>query len=48
VILLLTVGRDFLDQTIRIAVVVDGLEALLFAAYLLMTTHAQRPQPSSV
>src|SRR6266513_938436 len=39
VILLLTVGHDYLGQTIRIAVVVDGLEALLFAAYLLTTRH---------
>lgn len=45
VILLLTVGHDYLDQTIRIAVVVDGLEALLFAAYLLTTRHAARPEP---
>jgi len=43
VLLLLTVGHDYLDQTIRIAVVVDGLEALLFTAYLLTTRHAARP-----
>ena len=43
VILLLTVGHDYLDQTIRIAVVVDGLEALLFTVYLLTTRHAPRP-----
>ena len=48
VLMLLTVGRDYLDQTIRIAVVVDGLETLLFSAYLLTTRHAERPQPSSV
>ena len=48
VILLLTVGRDYLDQMIRIAVVVDGLEALLFTAYLLTTRHAPRPEPARV
>ena len=48
VILLLTVGHDYLHQTIRIAVVVDGLEALLFAAYLLTTRHAARLEPSRV
>ena len=48
VILLLTVGHDYLHQTIRIAVVVDGLEALLFTTYLLTTRHAARPEPSRV
>ena len=35
--LLLTVGSSYLTQPIRIALVVDSLEVLLFAAYLVMT-----------
>jgi hypothetical protein len=43
VTLLVTVGRDYLDQSIRTAVVIDGLEVLIFAAYLATTRHVQRP-----
>jgi len=46
VLLLLTVGSDYLGQPIRMAVVIDGLEVLLFVAYLLATGHevpARRP-----
>jgi hypothetical protein len=48
VTLLVTVGRDYLDQPIRAAVVIDGLEVLLFAAYLGTTRHAPRPWPANV
>ena len=42
VLLLLTVGSVYLSQRIRSAVIVDSLEVLLFAAYLLTTRHAPR------
>lgn len=42
VILLLTIGSAYLGQRIRFAVVVDGLEVLLFVAYLLATRHPMR------
>jgi hypothetical protein len=48
VLLLLTVGSVYLSQRIRFAVVVDGLEVLLFTAYLLTTRHAPRPEPTNV
>ena len=48
VLLLLTVGSAYLSQRIRFAVVVDGLEVVLFTAYLLTTRHAVRPQPTNV
>jgi len=48
VLLLLTVGRDFIGQRIGIALWVDSLEALLFLTYLLSTRHAPRPQPTAV
>jgi hypothetical protein len=48
VVLLLTVGSVYLSQRIRFAVVVDGLEVLLFTAYLLTTRHAPRPEPTNV
>ena len=37
VALLLTVGSDYLNQPIRVAVIVDSLEVLLFAAYVFVT-----------
>ncbi len=42
VILLLTVGHDYLAQRIGLALWVDGLQALLFVAYLLSTRHMAR------
>jgi hypothetical protein len=48
VTLLLTVGRDYVGQRIGIALVVDSLEVLLFATYLLSTRHVARPQPTAV
>src|SRR6266487_1825345 len=42
VILLLTVGHDYLGQRIGLALWVDGLQALLFVAYLLSTRHVVR------
>src|SRR5205814_1173476 len=45
VILLLTAGHDFLGQRIGLALWVDGLQALLFVAYLLSTRHLA-PQPT--
>jgi hypothetical protein len=48
VLLLITVGSVYLTQRIRFAVVVDGLEVVLFTAYLLTTRHAVRPQPTNV
>ncbi len=48
VLLLLTVGHDFLGQRIGLALVVDSLEVLLFLTYLLSTRHAPRPQPPVV
>jgi len=44
VVLLLTVGHDYIGQRIGIALWVDSAEALLFFAYLLSTRHAPRPQ----
>ena len=46
VILLLTVGHDYLGQRIGFALWVDGLQALLFITYLLSTRHMARPQPT--
>jgi hypothetical protein len=48
VVLMLTVGGDYLGQRIRFAVIVDSLEVLLFATYLLTTRHVARPQPTNV
>jgi hypothetical protein len=48
VLLLLTVGHDYIGQRIGIALWVDSLEALLFVTYLLTTKHAARPQPTVV
>ena len=48
VLLLLTVGHEYIGQQIGIALWVDGLEALLFLIYLLSTRHALRPQPMGV
>jgi hypothetical protein len=45
VILLLTVGHDYLGQRIGVALWVDGLEALLFVTYLLGTRHLARTVP---
>jgi len=42
VILMVTVGSDYLAQRIRYAVVVDSLEVLLFVAYLVATRHPMR------
>lgn len=42
VILLLTVGHDYLGQRIGLALWVDGLQVLLFVAYLLSTRHVAR------
>lgn len=49
ILLLLTVGSDFLGQPIRMALVIDGLEVLLFVAYLLATGHeVPARQPTNV
>ena len=48
VLLLLTVGREYIGQQIGIALWVDGLEALLFFIYLLTTRHMVRPQATGV
>ena len=45
VILLLTVGHDYLGQRIGVALWVDGLEVLLFVTYLLGTRHLARTVP---
>jgi hypothetical protein len=45
VILLLTVGHDYLGQRIGVALWVDGLEALIFVTYLLGTRHLARTVP---
>ena len=45
VLLLLTVGHDYIGQRIGIALWVDSVEALLFFAYLLSTRHGPRPEP---
>jgi hypothetical protein len=37
VALLLTIGSDYLNQPIRVALIVDSLEVLLFLAYLFVT-----------
>lgn len=44
VLLLVTVGHEFIRQRIGLALVVDSLEVLLFLTYLLSTRHAPRPQ----
>lgn len=42
ILLMLTIGKAYLGQDIGAAVVIDSIEVLIFAAYLLSTRHPAR------
>jgi ketosteroid isomerase-like protein len=48
VVIMVTAGAVFLGQTIRFGVIVDGLEVLFFAAYLLATKSPQGARMKSL